>query len=788
MSISPTCARRSTPTSSQAFSQDPTFDHGLLPLPTVSQLSESPISVSNDTRTLGTMEIVGGEYSSRHPTGVSGSLAEAKPVSGESSKKVTNFRTPDSKRNLSHQNHGVGSSSRGSSVVRGKSSQLRGHQRGSSQPNGQLPGANCCNHSPPSNGSVGFQGTSTHSAVRKNQMMNANHLLNFHYDPISRPQPRIPPPRRQQKIKPYNKDLFIQANFKFVVLDTGSHDLDLMDPDKMLDWEDVVCVRFLTPFSVQCPICLESPLCPQITSCGHIFCFPCILRYLMMGEEDHKGDCWKKCPLCFMMISSKDLYTIYIDNVKQYHDGDHVKFVLLTRPKDSLIPSHKNKLGKEDSTLCSNDELCDSFSKFTLASDVDLSVREAKSELDGWLARAESGLVDDLEKLPYVCAALEQLEQRKNFWSVRRACSSSSPLKKSVTPNSRSNTCKYEKTESLGFLTVNADSPADSEAFGPASVTPVGFKNELKWPGSLDAENLDVEDYLVQIADMPESSEGQEKELSSSYDESNNSKRHSYGSRDVKEKDSYTFYQVDDGQHLILHPLNLKCLLHYYGGYDLLPSRISGKILQLENVTQSEAMRRRYRYLSHFSLTTTFQLCEIDLSEMLPPDALSPFKDEIRKRENQRKRIAKKELEEKVKAEAAAIHAMPIPVGLSTYHDTTYSMDDFEALGSSSVASSPPVVGEGKRFSDVTRLGFAAGYDSPSLKVEECTDSLSNTSVMGNASGLTGPRGTATQTFANIISAAKSADSVEVPKMNGFGKKGKKPSRVLLSTAGGRRY
>jgi hypothetical protein len=36
--------------------------------------------------------------------------------------------------------------------------------------------------------------------------------------------------------------------------------------------------------------------------------------------------------------------------------------------------------------------------------------------------------------------------------------------------------------------------------------------------------------------------------------------------------------------------------------------RISGRILQLETVTQSEAMRRRYRYLSHFSLTTTFQV------------------------------------------------------------------------------------------------------------------------------------------------------------------------------------
>lgn len=37
-----------------------------------------------------------------------------------------------------------------------------------------------------------------------------------------------------------------------------------------------------------------------------------------------------------------------------------------------------------------------------------------------------------------------------------------------------------------------------------------------------------------------------------------------------------------------------------------------------------------------------FQLCEIDLSEILPPDALSPFMDEIKKREKQRKRIAKK--------------------------------------------------------------------------------------------------------------------------------------------------
>lgn len=110
--------------------------------------------------------------------------------------------------------------------------------------------------------------------------------------------------------------------------------------------------------------------------------------------------------------------------------------------------------------------------------------------------------------------------------------------------------------------------------------------------------------------------------------------------------------------------------IHLSNNFGFVHCRISGKILQLETVTQSEAMRRRYRYLSHFSLTTTFQvsflscwlpnilcilclllywslrpyfqLCEIDLSEMLPPDALFPFMDEIKKREKQRKQLAKK--------------------------------------------------------------------------------------------------------------------------------------------------
>lgn len=51
-----------------------------------------------------------------------------------------------------------------------------------------------------------------------------------------------------------------------------------------------------------------------------------------------------------------------------------------------------------------------------------------------------------------------------------------------------------------------------------------------------------------------------------------------------------------------------------------------------------------------------------------------------------------------------------------------------------------------------------------------------------------GLKNAGTPSFANIMSRAKSVETLDAPKMNEVGKKGKKPSRVLLSTAGGRRY
>ncbi|KAG4912619.1 hypothetical protein JHK86_053052 [Glycine max] len=753
MSILPSQTQAASSSSSSAPSPNPNPQHGTgnpIPQP-FSSLSPSPINLA-----FGSLQI----------SDTPGSSSSAAQDSGGSSGKVTEVGSPSGVMVSPEQNSRTRSRSHWARWTRTRTGTVSYHR------NQQTPG------SVSSHGSAPLPG-------RKAQTVNGNYLLNFQYDPISRSQPRGPPPppttRRHRKRKPYSKDLFLQANYKFTVLGSGNYSPESMDPDKMLQWEDIICVTYLTPFSVQCPICLEYPLCPQITSCGHIFCFPCILQYLLMGEEDHKGDSWKRCPLCFVMISAKDLYTVHITNVKQYQVRDNAEFTFLTRKKDSFTLSLKNKQ-ETNITSRANEDICDPFSKFTLTSDVDLSVRHAISDLDGWLARADSGLVDDLEKLPYVCAAMQQLEQRKRYWSELRSHDSEKSSKlndyehqiPSTVANSvdsdDENCSNGSRTSSSDFLDQNKVMMLDKSTAGIC----------------LD-QKLDVEKELIE----------QEMNLSSSYEEKNDIQRHSSGVvGDVKENDSYSFYQIAcaveaaDGQHLILHPLNMKCLLHHYGSYDMLPHRISGRILQLESVTQSEAIRRRYRFLSHFPLTTTFQLCEVDLSEMLPPEAFSPFMDEIKKRANQRKQLAKKEKKEKIMAEATAAYSLPISLShqfTSRNDPPTFSMDDFEALGNSTISSSPPLAGERKLFSNVTRLGFAAAHDSPSLQIQE-TSGLHNNNTTADSSVTTGLRNGETQSYSNVTSRTESNISSNAPKTNELGKKGKKPNRVLLSTAGGRRY
>ncbi|TYZ64424.1 hypothetical protein PybrP1_009688 [[Pythium] brassicae (nom. inval.)] len=148
----------------------------------------------------------------------------------------------------------------------------------------------------------------------------------------------------------------------------------------------------------------------------------------------------------------------------------------------------------------------------------------------------------------------------------------------------------------------------------------------------------------------------------------------------------YSFYQLSNGIYVVLHPLNMKCLLKEFAEpkpkdapatedgeqargdadvsvlwaeasslssassasevpsavrYDLLPERVRGRILEVEHVVMDDDVRKRYRFLSHLPKFCDFYLCELDLSELLSPATLGAFRGEIKKRERQRKQKQK---------------------------------------------------------------------------------------------------------------------------------------------------
>ncbi|CEM34195.1 unnamed protein product [Vitrella brassicaformis CCMP3155] len=180
------------------------------------------------------------------------------------------------------------------------------------------------------------------------------------------------PFRRRRNVtqtEAFVKERFVKANFRCWVSRGSTNTAEvrraLWDPDVNLDWGAVSGVELLCPegISIQCPICLEENddiVCPKVTMCGHVFCWPCILRYLntdpteapyfpsiandpnapvtVVAERsapdgrtpsppalpDHSASApqgkryWRRCPLCSESVVKRDLRPIAFQRVRNF--------------------------------------------------------------------------------------------------------------------------------------------------------------------------------------------------------------------------------------------------------------------------------------------------------------------------------------------------------------------------------------------------------------------------------------------------------------------------------------
>uniref|UniRef100_A0A8C2XM00 E3 ubiquitin-protein ligase RNF10 n=1 Tax=Cyclopterus lumpus TaxID=8103 RepID=A0A8C2XM00_CYCLU len=391
------------------------------------------------------------------------------------------------------------------------------------------------------------------------------------------------------KHKPFNKELFLQANCQFVVTDDQDYKAHFTDPDTLVNWDCVQQVRIYSHEVPSCPICLYPPLSARITRCGHIFCWPCMLHYLSIGERS-----WSKCPICFEEVHTADLKSVVAMETRQYVAGDVITMCLMQREKGALVAMPSSQWVKVEEPVRFGDTCLSPYSKLLLTSPTQVLslVAEEKAVLQS------------------------QLSQEGDA----QGCFIQSAL------------CLLQVTEATVHPVLQYSSAFDDEV---AEVPEEGTAELPGFPESiLESVLEEPAEAMMDAAPEPQPVE----ESPPSQAESGRP------STSVVHGPYYYFYQADDCQQMFLHPVNVRCLLREYGSLEASPDSITATVVEIVGHTVTEDIRRRHRYLAHLPLTCEFSICELALQPpILSKDTLDTFADDLEKRKHLRQKKARDE-------------------------------------------------------------------------------------------------------------------------------------------------
>ncbi|KAJ1093381.1 hypothetical protein NDU88_006482 [Pleurodeles waltl] len=483
--------------------------------------------------------------------------------------------------------------------------------------------------------------------------INLNHLLNFTFEP--RGQMGIHYDgghgnwgrRNKWGHKPFNKELFLQANCQFVVSEDQDYTVHFTDPDTLVNWDFVEQVRICSHEVPSCPICLYPPTAAKITRCGHIFCWPCILHYLSLGERE-----WSKCPICYGSILKKDLKSVVATETHLYSVGDTITMQLMRREKGVLLALPKSKWLKVEQPVLLGDEQNMQYSKLLVASKEQILqqvILEEKQALQRQYEEEKSS-----PESCFIEAAMEELQDREKSLSVLHnsdQCARVEALEDLALVEHQVMRDHHIAPESkLVVQYLSAFDEETIESVEENDMEPLQLPHEkilLCDPISVEETRADlaVEAGLALAAEADLAVKaGMDFAGEASCADSSHQQRVATNTRPWSNSPFYYFYQAEDGQHMYLHPVNVRCLVREYGSLEKCPEKITAAVVEIDGFSMSEEVRRRHRYLCHLPLTCEFSICELDLK---PPsvskETLALFSDDIEKRKRLRQKKAREE-------------------------------------------------------------------------------------------------------------------------------------------------
>ncbi|KAL4158442.1 hypothetical protein PRNP1_004218 [Phytophthora ramorum] len=439
--------------------------------------------------------------------------------------------------------------------------------------------------------------------------VSANHLLNF-----TLPERERHVYHHQKKKKssaPRTQSEYLHANYRFVISPLEQDAVvPTWDLEALTEWSSVeqVLLWYDVESPQTCPICMDTFRAPKITKCGHIFCWPCILRYLSMTDKY-----WRRCPMCFESVQKGHLRSVQLHQLQiPPHVDSDATFQFLERPKSSMFPQLRALPSAE----------------------VEATSRPAIP--------------------PPEAAAFAERKRSRKLPSVNDVDATYSRILEATPAYLRE--LLYSEMRDLQSM--------DAEFRSSGDVDNLPFVEEAM---------RNTSGRLAKSDDFSHGTYGS----SHTYNMNSNTPVAKEKPHENASGEAYSFYQIADGTYVVLHPLNMKCLLREYSDehqhelegrheedarqkemeaawtqeanssassellpadrYHLLPERIHGRVLDIEHVVMDEEALKRYRFLSHLPRFCDFYICELDLTSQLSPSTLNLFRNELKKRTKQRK-------------------------------------------------------------------------------------------------------------------------------------------------------
>jgi hypothetical protein len=479
-----------------------------------------------------------------------------------------------------------------------------------------------------------------------------------------------------------DKARYVHANYRFIVDPRGDYRAQSVDADIHLDWNNVLQI-LASELSQEasCPICLGMPVAPRMARCGHIFCLPCLIRYMHSedeGKAPEKRARSKKCPLCFDTVYMAETRPVrwYVGQEGEApREGADVVLRLVVRAAGSTLAMPRDgadALGKDEDV------------PWHFAAEVMDYARIMRGGEDYMVDQFDQEIakLQQQEKEDEVMFGEDNIEwMRKAIRTIRESKEKvkgiGNPPEMPVKP--------AEPKIKRAPIVFNDESEAVPEMYHVQNTAKSG-QDFMSPPPALEATPRPGQQRTMSMSShSSKTSHG----IPATLAEIRNRQQHEHHNTPSE----YFFYQAL--YHYYLSPLDIRILKSAFGNFASFPATILPRVEHVStgHVVDDE-LRKRTKYLAHLPYGCEVGFLECDWTDTVSPEILERFKPDIEKR--RKKHTEKETREEKARVRAEKAEYAEFASGRRKRNSISerFSADDFQPLASHIGAEASGVDGD----------------------------------------------------------------------------------------------